>query len=665
MPIRDDSAGSYGTWSNDDLSWLDLLKAKVSDGGNALANLGRNLVDGFSPIGTSEQGNMALQVPPIVSGIAQSYGRLAGTPSHPGNAYDLTGVPELDAPIQQDMSNVLLSLYGGNAVSGLAKGGSRNALASPSARIEEALIPEAVEHGFGFASKGNVREAQSPYWPKSWNDNTEVSQWPPQLVERAKLFVREEEARAQFDPLVQQLMWPNPNGQQVMSRVDAERKLLAERPDLKPSADALYGAQRDFYEHRSPDWESDPYGLWNAPRYPGTNPVGEALDKMQAALQGGRDADNFKPRSDTGKPSILGSAMAGAADGGPNGPIGIRRTSEGKGWGVYHAFDGDKDVGFADYGVLDNAAVVRGVGVDPAYQRQGIASALHGRIQDDLGLPLTPDNTLSPESYAFWKASYPEALRDHIQNENGWWLDHVNRDMSNGAPDWRLSGGPNRPDGVLWSDNRPSPVGSALATAGENRSFGSSADLAGSPASAVTKPPIRAYHGTGEKFETFDPSATKEMGFHFGNKEQVTARRVAKDGLFGSLNPFSGWRTIPVDIHANNPAVISSDPGLFSGYQVSKQLMNDGIDPKSLNDAAMRLEARGKTAESNALVRDWMTDNGYDLLDYPNSYEGGGRSYMALGTGNVKHAKTGKTLYSSGAPLPQSQEDDLPPWLNF
>ena len=127
MPIRDDSAGSYGTWSNDDLSWLDWLGAKASDGGNALSNLGRNLVDGFSPVGTSEQGNMALQVPPVLSGIAQSYGRLAGTPSHPGSAYDLSGVPELDAPIQQDMSNVLLSLYGGNAVAGLAKGGAARA----------------------------------------------------------------------------------------------------------------------------------------------------------------------------------------------------------------------------------------------------------------------------------------------------------------------------------------------------------------------------------------------------------------------------------------------------------------------------------------------------------------------------------------------------------
>ena len=138
MPIRDDSAGPYGNWNDDDLSWLDFIKAKASDGGNALSNLGRNLVDGFSPVGTSEQGNMALQVPPIVSGIANSYSRLAGTPSQPGNAYDLTGVPELDAPIQQDMSNVLLSLYGGNAVSGLAK--PKGALGA-GAMSEEAAPP--------------------------------------------------------------------------------------------------------------------------------------------------------------------------------------------------------------------------------------------------------------------------------------------------------------------------------------------------------------------------------------------------------------------------------------------------------------------------------------------------------------------------------------------
>lgn len=168
--------------------------------------------------------------------------------------------------------------------------------------------------------------------------------------------------------------------------------------------------------------------------------------------------------SDTGKPSILGSAMAGA---GESKPISIRKADEGKNWGVYHARVGDDIAGYADYGVLPNAGVVRGVAVDPAFQRQGVASALHGRIQDDIGLPLTPDNTLSQEGYDFWKASYPEAVRDHRPNGTGYWIDDVNRDMSKGVPAWRMSGGPNRPDDVLWADNRPSLLGSALATAGE------------------------------------------------------------------------------------------------------------------------------------------------------------------------------------------------------
>lgn len=146
MPIRDDSAGSYGTWDNNDLSWIDWLKANASDGGNALSNLGRNLVDGFSPIGTSEQGNMALQVPPIVSGIADSYGRLAGTPNNPGNAYNLSGVPELDAPIQQDMSNVLLSLYGGNAAAGLARSRS----VPTSGRVSNVPAAQLAHEEFGW-----------------------------------------------------------------------------------------------------------------------------------------------------------------------------------------------------------------------------------------------------------------------------------------------------------------------------------------------------------------------------------------------------------------------------------------------------------------------------------------------------------------------------------
>jgi hypothetical protein len=159
-PIRDDSAGEYGQWINpDDWSWLDSIKAAGSDTGNALSNLGRNVLDGISPFAptATQYGKPSLQVPPMAQGLADSFSRLAGTPSQPGNAYDLTGVREIDAPIQSDMSNVMLSVYGGNAVSGLAKApqGSVGMFAGrKAATADHAALAKAE----GLASQGVPRE---------------------------------------------------------------------------------------------------------------------------------------------------------------------------------------------------------------------------------------------------------------------------------------------------------------------------------------------------------------------------------------------------------------------------------------------------------------------------------------------------------------------------
>lgn len=123
-PRSDLDADTWQTITPDDWSWLDHVKAAGSDTGNALSNLGQNLIEALSPFApnAARAGQPSLQVPPMISGLADSYMRLAGTPSKPGNAYDLTGVRELDASIQQDMSNVLLSLYGGQTVGSLGKG---------------------------------------------------------------------------------------------------------------------------------------------------------------------------------------------------------------------------------------------------------------------------------------------------------------------------------------------------------------------------------------------------------------------------------------------------------------------------------------------------------------------------------------------------------------
>ena len=164
--------------------------------------------------------------------------------------------------------------------------------------------------------------------------------------------------------------------------------------------------------------------------------------------------------------------------------------------------------------------------------------------------------------------------------------------------------------------------------------------------------PIRAYHGTNESFDTFDPSKTKEVGFHFGSKETADARSVAKNGPLALPWPLGkGWNTIPVDINAQKIADLSHDPAGFGGYVLAKQLVDDGIAPPEVLKEATRLHVRdygsGDLSASRDYVRNWLTSNGYDAVRYPNSYEGGGSSYMTMGTGNVTHAKTGKTLFSN------------------
>ena len=177
MPIRDDSAGSYGQWNSDDLSWLDFVKAKSSDIGGGAYNALANITGALSPIGTSREGNMAFQVPPMVTGLSDSLGRLVGTPNEPGNAWNISGVQEFDAPIQQDMNNVLLSTFGAQAFNPLRgrAGAAKAALpmddASRLARAKElGFDTEQVLYrgGFGHPTDTMPLGTSSQSTPTAW-----------------------------------------------------------------------------------------------------------------------------------------------------------------------------------------------------------------------------------------------------------------------------------------------------------------------------------------------------------------------------------------------------------------------------------------------------------------------------------------------------------------
>lgn len=156
---------------------------------------------------------------------------------------------------------------------------------------------------------------------------------------------------------------------------------------------------------------------------------------------------------------------------------------------------------------------------------------------------------------------------------------------------------------------------------------------------------IRAYHGTNARFEKFDPSKTNEAGFHFGTEPQANARRESH----GSDGMFSRWQNIPVNIDASRILDLKGDPGWFGGTALARHLNKEGIMPDDVVAKVRQMEAKDLNG-ANKYIREWLVDQGYDLVRYPNRVEGGGDfSYMALGTGNVRNADTGKVMFADNA----------------
>ena len=332
--VRDDSAGSYGETINPEgQSTLGWLAMKGQDVAGGAGNLLVNLAQGFSPIGTSEQGNMALQVPPIVSGIAESYGRLAGTPNNPGNAYNLTGVPELDAPIQQDMSNVLLSLYGGNALNPLAKApaGSVGMFAGRSAKTaDHAALARAEE----MAGQGVPRE-------QIWNDTGWFQgpdkQWRFEIDDAAASVkngsgfgvvdgpIQHPELAKNYDFAGLKIEVGKNGGGNYYSRESSGDNTVRVEGGFGKRPSALHEMQHAVQDKEG--WLLPPKeGASIADYYNSAPEIDARAVQYRSTLSPDDRAnlppwllpDGYLPRgktlfSDTGKPSILGSAMAGSS----------------------------------------------------------------------------------------------------------------------------------------------------------------------------------------------------------------------------------------------------------------------------------------------------------------------------------------------------------------
>lgn len=170
---------------------------------------------------------------------------------------------------------------------GIAKAVAPNPQAMPRPTLADdlgdVLDLEPVSPGQRF-NPSESWEFRSKHWPKSWFQDKIDGQWAdlprdrwdPQTVERAKLFVRESELMDQANAVLDPIQYRN--GERVMSRADAER-IAMQSPEGRQVLDDLHAAKMDFYEYRSPGWQDDGLGRFNAPRAPGESPAA-AVDEL-------------------------------------------------------------------------------------------------------------------------------------------------------------------------------------------------------------------------------------------------------------------------------------------------------------------------------------------------------------------------------------------------
>lgn len=352
----------------------------------------------FLPVGeyTNEAGDVSagFAMPSIVSEPVNALARLLSTPAgtmpNPQN-------PEM----QQDALTGLLSLYGGNAVSGMARGAGRNALASKALSdtgqpspvgsaigsaldmSPEARLARAREQGFDtgnvyYHGTGNANDliAFDPKFAGQGNDQIGSGFYFTDNPETASHYAT---ARASFDvpkiggegspgvlPVYLRLNKPIniPEGSANLSNLDFSlsptqaREIISRAPGIRDPDTTPIGNWHDPYASGVEDWmiddvansyahnnlialENDFFqGAEGAKAFrealrdatgfdgvtmkiPGTNETHkvawfpEQIRSVNAAFDPARFGENGLLLSDTGRPSIMGGAIASGADWSP------------------------------------------------------------------------------------------------------------------------------------------------------------------------------------------------------------------------------------------------------------------------------------------------------------------------------------------------------------
>lgn len=158
--------------------------------------------------------------------------------------------------------------------------------------------------------------------------------------------------------------------------------------------------------------------------------------------------------------------------------------------------------------------------------------------------------------------------------------------------------------------------------------------------------PTVVYHGTKGKFNIFAYSR-EDIGFHFGTKGTARTR----------IGRGKNTRIMQVFLNLENPLIFDTDLGSWDADYIIKDLLKKEV--MSYDDAkAILLTPNGykrNSVSALAELRQWMSNNGYDGIIYPNWYESNGKdSYIAFSRSQIKSADP-VTYDDAGNVIPLSE----------
>lgn len=160
--------------------------------------------------------------------------------------------------------------------------------------------------------------------------------------------------------------------------------------------------------------------------------------------------------------------------------------------------------------------------------------------------------------------------------------------------------------------------------------------------------PLVVYHGTDADFSEFKTNGTRDLGSHFGTKEQAA--------LLGS-------NVMPVYLSLSNPIRLS-DLGRWNWETLTPELNKLGIDvgekpAYKYISSVMGENYKDLTRRENEKIMSILQENGYDGIVYENQFEGKGDSYIVFSSNKVKSVNNRGT-FDPNNPNILYQDADLP-----